>query len=217
MNIFDPKINGLKRPCLRATRQWPGLYEATSASFFNRASLFWLKQLQDRLPPSNTRTHQDLNKIVMALEYSADATLNPARFMAKSIGSTIASRRLLWLRHWQADARSKWQLASSPYSADALFGPPLEPLLIETRDKRKILPSVSRQSDYHYTSYAQPQSFGPLTLASTSLTTSSRSNPDHNNRTLRSDKGANSNRNIPFRGAGAGLSIGPNNFSSGAP
>lgn len=118
---------------------------ATLASFFNRASLLWLKQLQDRLLPSDTHTHQDLNKIVAALEYSADATLNSARFVAKTIRSTVTSRRLLWLRHWQADVCSKWQLASSPYSSDALFGPPLEPLLVETRDRCKIL-LASRRS-----------------------------------------------------------------------
>lgn len=134
---------------------------STSASFFNRAALLWIKQLQDRLPPSDTRTHQDLNKIAAALEYSADATLNSARFAAKSIGATISSRRLLWLRQWQADMRSKWQLAASPYSADSLFGSPLDPWLIETRDRRKILPSVSRRSDSRFFPYSRPQSFRP--------------------------------------------------------
>lgn len=132
---------------------------SSSASFFNRAALLWLKQLQDRLPLSETRAHQDLNKIAASLEYSADTTLNATRFAAKALGSSVASRRLLWLRGWQADIRSKWQLASAPYSTSSLFGPPLEPFLIETRDKCKILPSQHRRSDSRFTPYPRIQSF----------------------------------------------------------
>lgn len=118
---------------------------STSASFFNRAALLWLKQLQSRIPLSDARLHQDLNKVSAALEYSADATLNATRFSAKSLGSTITSRQLLWLHNWQADMRSKWQLASAPYSVGTLFGLCLEPLHVKTRDRRKILPPTSRR------------------------------------------------------------------------
>lgn len=84
----------------------------------------WIKQLHDRLPVSDTRAHQDANKIMAALEYSADATLNSSRFAAKAIGSSITSCRLLWLRQWHVDSKNKWRLASSPYSGDKLFGCP---------------------------------------------------------------------------------------------
>lgn len=71
---------------------------AMAASFFNQASILWLRQLQERLPISDTRSHQDINKVLAALEYSADATLNTSRFAAKAIGSTVAARCLLRLR-----------------------------------------------------------------------------------------------------------------------
>lgn len=116
---------------------------ASEASFFNRASILWLKQLQKRIPSTDLRAHQDINKILAAVEFSADATLNTARFFAKSIGTSVTSRRLLWLRNWQADTRNNWHVTSSPYSGDKLFGSPLDPLLIETKDHRKILPSLS--------------------------------------------------------------------------
>ncbi|XP_060542718.1 ligand-dependent nuclear receptor corepressor-like protein isoform X7 [Pantherophis guttatus] len=115
------------------TTAW-SIQASTSASFFNWAALLWLKQLQARLPLSDARSHQDLNKIAAALEYSADATLNSTHFSARVLGFNVASCRLLWLRNWQADMRSKWQLASAPYSSGALFGSALEPLLVETRD-----------------------------------------------------------------------------------
>lgn len=96
----------------------------------------------ETIPASDSRSHQD-NKIVAAVEFSADATLNAARFAAKSIGSSVTSRRLLWLRHWQADARNKWRLAASPYARDKLFGSSLDPILVETRNHRKVFSFVS--------------------------------------------------------------------------
>lgn len=132
---------------------------SSAASFFNRATILWLRQLQARLPPSDHRSHQDLNKILAAVEFSADATLSAARFSAKAIGSSVTSRRLLWLRSWQADIRSKWRLASSPFSGEKLFGSQLDPLLIETKDHRKILPSLNRRPDNRVQPYFRPPSF----------------------------------------------------------
>ncbi|XP_060547127.1 uncharacterized protein LOC132711664 [Pantherophis guttatus] len=116
-------------------------------SFFNRATILWLKQLQERIPATDHRSHQDLNQILVVVEFSADATLNAACFSAKAIGSSVTSRCLLWLKNWQADQRAKWRLASSLFQGDKLFGAPLEPLLVETKDHRKILPSISRRSE----------------------------------------------------------------------
>lgn len=117
---------------------------SSAASFFQ---LLWLKQLQDRLPPSNTRSQQDLNKIEAVLESVADATLDCSRFAAKAIGSSISTRRMLWLHHWNFDAHNKWRLASAPYTGGNLFGQSLDPLLVETKDIRKILPSLSHRSE----------------------------------------------------------------------
>ncbi|XP_013917285.1 PREDICTED: uncharacterized protein LOC106545294 [Thamnophis sirtalis] len=130
------------------------LRSATAASFFNRTSLVWLRQLQDRLYPDETRLHQDVTKLMAALEFSADATLSAAKFASRAVVSNVASRRLLWLRHWQTDVKSKWRLASTPFKGGALFGSVLDPILIETRDKRKVLPSISahinrRQQPYN--------------------------------------------------------------------
>lgn len=67
---------------LRKTHQaaaW-ALRAATAASFFNRTSLVWLRQLQVRIAPEDMRLHQDVNKLIAALEYSFDVTLNAAKF-----------------------------------------------------------------------------------------------------------------------------------------
>lgn len=130
---------------------------ALAASFFNRASILWLRQLQARLPVADTRSQQDINKVIAALEFSADATLNASRFAAKTLGTSITARRLLWLRQWQADVKSKWRLATAPFGGPHMFGASLEPLLVESRDKRKFLPAMSRRSDHR-----SPQSFPPF-------------------------------------------------------
>ncbi|XP_058015779.1 uncharacterized protein LOC131186316 [Ahaetulla prasina] len=127
-----------------------------ASSFFNRASIMWLRQLQGRLSSSDVRAHQDLNKVIAALEFSADSTLNAARFSAKAIGSTVTSRRLLWLRHWKADTRNKWRLASSAYAGSKLFGASLDPILVETKDKKKVLPSLSRRGELRQQPYFRP-------------------------------------------------------------
>uniref|UniRef100_A0A2D4PTA0 Lamina-associated polypeptide 2 alpha C-terminal domain-containing protein n=1 Tax=Micrurus surinamensis TaxID=129470 RepID=A0A2D4PTA0_MICSU len=87
---------------------------ATSASFFNRASLRWLRQLKQSIPNSNLRAHRDMAKIKAAMEFSADATFNAVKFSARAMASQVAARRLLWLKHWQADIKNKWRLASAP-------------------------------------------------------------------------------------------------------
>lgn len=132
---------------------------ATSTSFFTRASLLWLRQLQERLSPEDTRLHQIVNKLVAAAEYSADASLNAAKFASRALSSAVTSRRLFWLRNWRADAKTKWKLASAPYKTPNLFGAALEPLLIEDKDKRKILPSSYRRPERRYTPYTQKQPF----------------------------------------------------------
>lgn len=115
---------------------------ATATSFFTRASLVWIQQLQERLDTRDTRSHRDLNKIKAAMEYAADASLNAARFASRAMASSVTSRRLLWLKPWQADIRTKWRLVTSPYRGGQLFGTPLDPYMTESKDKRKVLSSI---------------------------------------------------------------------------
>lgn len=86
------------------------------------------------MPPDDTQLYQDINKLVAATEYSADAFLDVAKFASRALVSAVTSRRLLWLRHWRADMKAKWKLASAPYKGSALFGDALESILIEGKD-----------------------------------------------------------------------------------
>lgn len=101
---------------------------ASAASFFNRTSLIWLRQQRARVPPDDLRLHQDISKLVAAVEYSADATLNATQFAARSIAAAVSARCSLWLKNWQADNKNKWKLASAPFQGDKCFWEPLEPV-----------------------------------------------------------------------------------------
>lgn len=132
---------------------------ATATSFFNRASLIWLRQLQEHLPTTETCIHQDINKIVAATEYSADVSLTAAKYASRALASCVTNRRLFWLRNWKADSKAKWKLASSAFKAPALFGSSLEPLLVEDKEKQKILPSSYRRLEHRFVPYNQRQPF----------------------------------------------------------
>ncbi|XP_013907079.1 PREDICTED: uncharacterized protein LOC106537467, partial [Thamnophis sirtalis] len=132
---------------------------AVAASFFNRTSLLWLKEMQARIPATDLQTHEHLNKLIAAAQFSADATLSSATYASRAIGNSVTVRRLLWLRYWQTDNRSKWRLASAPFKGDKLFGEALEPLLKETHDKKKVLPSTFKRAGHKSSSNVQKPSF----------------------------------------------------------
>lgn len=113
--------------------------------------------------------HQDINKIVATTEYSADASLTRAKFVSQSLASTITSRRLIWLRGWKADVKAKWKLASAPYQTRNLFGAALEPVLVEDKDKRKVLPSSYRRPEHRYMPCSQRQHFRPTSASGGSV------------------------------------------------
>ncbi|KAK9401019.1 hypothetical protein NXF25_011733 [Crotalus adamanteus] len=128
---------------------------ATSMAFFARASVLWLRELQDMIPPDQLRAHQNLGKLVATSQYLADASLHTIRYTARTIAADISARRLLWLRNWRADTKAKWHLASKPYTGGQLFGKALEPYLTEGKDKRKTLVNTSRRGDRRWGNLSQ--------------------------------------------------------------
>lgn len=67
-----------------------------------------------------------------------------AKFTSRAIASAVMARHMLWLHNWQADAKSKWKLASEPFTGGKVFGEAMEPILVETKDRRKILPYLHK-------------------------------------------------------------------------
>ncbi|KAK9392568.1 hypothetical protein NXF25_017412 [Crotalus adamanteus] len=149
----DKKIESALRRAHQASA-W-ATRAATSMAFFARASVLWLRELQDMIPPDQLRVHQNLGKLVATSQYLANASLHTARYTARTIAADISARRLLWLRNWRADTKAKWRLASKPYTGGQLFGKALEPYLTEGKDKRKILVNTSRRGDRRWGNLSQ--------------------------------------------------------------
>lgn len=51
----------------------------------------------------------------------------------------------MWLRHWEGDAGSASRLVGVPFKGEKLFGETLEPLLMENKDKQKVLVSNKKE------------------------------------------------------------------------
>ncbi|XP_070618840.1 uncharacterized protein [Erythrolamprus reginae] len=146
---------------IRKTHQMASwAFRATSAaSYFNRACILWLQEMQTRVGPEDGRLRQDLSKLILASEFSADATLNASKFASRAMATTLASRRLLWLRSWQVDAKSKWRLASAPFHGSELFGQSLDKVLIEDKEKRKVLLKSAKRTEWRQTPFFRRQPF----------------------------------------------------------
>ncbi|ETE73867.1 hypothetical protein L345_00290, partial [Ophiophagus hannah] len=84
-------INVPNRPLNAAIKQQRGLSRLRLMRRFS-PGLHWMHQLQDRIPASDFRSHQDLNKIIAAAEFTADTTLNSAKFASRTMASVAATR-----------------------------------------------------------------------------------------------------------------------------
>ncbi|XP_039222273.1 serine/threonine-protein kinase NIM1 isoform X1 [Crotalus tigris] len=120
---------------------------STSMAFFTRASVLWLCELQDMIPPDQIRVHQNLGKLVATSQYMADVSLHAPRYSLRAIAADISAHRLLWLKNWRTDLKAKWRLGTKPYAGGHLFGGALNPYLVESKDKRKTLINTTKKWD----------------------------------------------------------------------
>lgn len=65
----------------------------------------------------------------------------------------VTSHRLLWLKYWRVNMKSKWRLTTVPFKGSSLFGAALDSVLVEGHDKKKVIPSSYRRPDRRYSPY----------------------------------------------------------------
>lgn len=118
-----------------------------TASIVARASIVWTKKLLDLIPQTDSRLQEGLSRILKANAFIADATLDSLVFTSRTMAASIHARRALWLRAWQADNKSKQIVSAYPFFGEKLFGPYLDKILVEGRDKKKTLPKSLRRND----------------------------------------------------------------------
>ncbi|XP_013929203.1 PREDICTED: growth factor receptor-bound protein 14-like [Thamnophis sirtalis] len=105
---------------------------------------------------------QDINKLVVVAQFSADVTLNTMKFASRAMPLSVVSHRLLWLRGWQADNKAKWQLATAAYMGGSLLGISLDAILVEDKNKKKALPTSTKKVEQRSTPYYRRDIHGCL-------------------------------------------------------
>lgn len=120
---------------------------SASASIFSRAAIVWMRKLIQLIPETDHRALEGANRVLKAVSYTADATLDSMLFASRSLASAVAVRRTLWLKAWQTSHQDKILVAGYPFQGDRLFGDALDKILVETREKKKAMPRALRRPD----------------------------------------------------------------------
>ncbi|KAL8183696.1 UNVERIFIED_CONTAM: hypothetical protein K2H54_048893 [Gekko kuhli] len=117
---------------------------AATLSNFTRATAIWADNLLQNPEVSPLVLRQTLLKMKRAAEFAADASQDNIQFCARAQAANIIIRRNIWLKHWKVDSLSKSNLATEKFSGRLLFGESnLDKVLVETREKKKAMPSSS--------------------------------------------------------------------------
>lgn len=141
-NPCDKRVETALKRVFESTSNAPRTSAATLV--FARAIILWAEELPKQDFKLSKHTKDTLKKMALSAAYAADASLESMQFCSRAIVSNVVARRNVWLRHWEVDTGSQASLAASPFSGSKLFGQVLDPLLIESKDKRKVLPTVSK-------------------------------------------------------------------------
>ncbi|KAL8190824.1 UNVERIFIED_CONTAM: hypothetical protein K2H54_062161 [Gekko kuhli] len=117
---------------------------AAALSNFTRATAIWADNLLQNPEVSPLVLRRTLLKMKRAAEFAADASQDNIQFCARAQAANITIRRNIWLKHWRVDSLSKSNLATEKFSGRLLFGESnLDKVLVETREKKKAMPSSS--------------------------------------------------------------------------
>lgn len=134
-------------------------HEATAhatASIVTRAVIVWGFKMLELLPESEHRLIEGATQMLKASSFAADSTLDGRIFASRALASLVVARQGVWLRAWQADLHSKQLAVAYTYKGGKLFGPSLEKILIETREKKKALLKTLHKSDLRGHSFRFP-------------------------------------------------------------
>uniref|UniRef100_A0ACB8G8A6 Uncharacterized protein n=1 Tax=Sphaerodactylus townsendi TaxID=933632 RepID=A0ACB8G8A6_9SAUR len=142
---IDRRVDQLSRQTHEAIAM--AIRASAAASIVSRASIVWARKVIQLLPESERRLHEGASRMLMAASFSADATVDTMTFLARATGLTVATRRLLWLRAWPTDFRSKSMVAAFPFGGGKLFGEALDRILVETKGKNKAMPRTLLRND----------------------------------------------------------------------
>lgn len=158
-DAWDKKIEVALQHAHEATSM--AVKACATASIVSRASIIWGWKMLELLPESETRLVEGATRMLKASEFAADATLDGMIFASRAQASSVVARRGLWLRALQADIHSKQLVAAYAYKGGKLFGPSLEKILVETKEKKKAFPRSLRKPDQRNQPFRSGPAFRP--------------------------------------------------------
>lgn len=124
------------------------LKAASANSIMARATYVWANEVaaSSKLPK---RFRSQLKKISLASAFVSNSSYDTLQFSARALATNAVARQHLWLRQWEGDSASLSRVVNIPFKGGKLFGQDLESLLIESKGKRKVLPSGKKDPPKH--------------------------------------------------------------------
>ncbi|XP_041427614.1 uncharacterized protein LOC121401378 isoform X1 [Xenopus laevis] len=120
---------------------------AVAVTCVAKASKIWLQEIETELQLAGDKDKMGhlVGDIKVAIDFITDASLEVLKLAARNMGYAVAARRMLWLKHWQADTPSKFNLCALPFEGELLFGPKLDSIISKaSAGKSSFLPQERR-------------------------------------------------------------------------
>uniref|UniRef100_A0A803JGY9 Lamina-associated polypeptide 2 alpha C-terminal domain-containing protein n=1 Tax=Xenopus tropicalis TaxID=8364 RepID=A0A803JGY9_XENTR len=146
-NPMDRKMEAILKKSYLATAA--SCRPAIALTSVSRAMQSWLHGVERAIKHGVDREDiiKSLADLKLATDFVADASIDLVKTSSRALALSVAARRALWLRSWNADKASKTNLCNMPFEGDMLFGAKLEDLIKRvTGGKSVFLPQERRQN-----------------------------------------------------------------------
>ncbi|XP_041431344.1 uncharacterized protein LOC121397804 [Xenopus laevis] len=114
-----------------------------------RTLTLWAQEAIQEASEEEFDMSSHLSKMLNAIHYLCDASMDSLHLLAKSSALAIAARRALWLKPWSADPASKKNLVSLPFTGTTLFGSELDAIISKISGVRAISYPRTRDPGLH--------------------------------------------------------------------
>uniref|UniRef100_A0A803JXE6 Lamina-associated polypeptide 2 alpha C-terminal domain-containing protein n=1 Tax=Xenopus tropicalis TaxID=8364 RepID=A0A803JXE6_XENTR len=112
-----------------------------SSACISSTVVLWLEEALTAVTDESFDMHGQLSKILNAVHFLCDSSMDTLQLLAKTSAMSIGARRALWMKTWSADPASKKNLVALPFTGASLFGPELDSLISKiTGGKSNFLP-----------------------------------------------------------------------------
>lgn len=132
----DKRVDTFLKRSFEATAL--ALKAASATSVMARVAFVWAKEVSSSSKLSK-KFRSQLKKIYLAAAFASDSSYDALQLSARALASNTVATCNLWLRQW--DSASLSRVVNRSFQGAKLFEQGLEPLLVENKDKRKVLPS----------------------------------------------------------------------------